>query len=416
MAGLMDFYGDPQANMALAAGLLSGGNFGQAMGRGLAGAQAVQIAEQEKRLREAQANEYAMRAERAKQEQIQQQAAAQRDEQFNRALQQGAKPSELAQFFPEKVDLLKKLADAPNFGRQVVARTVDVELPGGGKGVRQLDQYGNPVAEDMQGHVAPQGVNLGGKYVFTKPTAGQSFDITMSPSERDASARGWASNALAQERLAFDKQGGADASKPVWNSELGGFVDPKNRMVLPALDDQGKPIAAPKGKLTEAESKSTLYLSQMRDATKALNAVGDGTSPMMIAATGSPYTNWIAGDNSQKAGQAQRQWAEAYLREKTGAAATAGEVENNIRTFFPVVGDSEAVIKQKANARAEAEKAMEIPAGRGAGRIGESAKNVDLSSIPQKAIAELKMRGPSAKAQFDAAFGVGAADKVLRGN
>ena len=34
MAGLLDFYSDPQANMALAAGLLSGGNFGQAMGRG----------------------------------------------------------------------------------------------------------------------------------------------------------------------------------------------------------------------------------------------------------------------------------------------------------------------------------------------------------------------------------------------
>lgn len=214
MAGLLDFYGDPQANMALAAGLLSGGNFGQAMGRGLAGAQAVQIAEQEKRLREAQANEYAMRAERAKQEQMQQQAAAQRDEQFNRALQQGAKPSELAQFFPEKVDLLKKLADAPNFGRQAVARTMEIEGPGGAKMVRQLDQYAQPVGDDLAGYVAPQGVNLGGKYVFTKPTAGQSFDITMSPAERDASARGWASNGIAQQRLAMDKAELGNGQKP----------------------------------------------------------------------------------------------------------------------------------------------------------------------------------------------------------
>lgn len=55
--GLLDFYGDPQANLALAAGLLSGGNFGQAMGRGLAGAQAVQLAEQRRREMEAQAEE-----------------------------------------------------------------------------------------------------------------------------------------------------------------------------------------------------------------------------------------------------------------------------------------------------------------------------------------------------------------------
>lgn len=411
--GLLDFYDDPQANLALAAGLLSGGNFGQAMGRGLAGAQAVQIAAQEKRLREAQANEYAMRAERAKQEQAQQMAASERDAMFQKALQQGVPPAQLAQYFPEKVDLLKKLADAPNFGRQAVARTVEVEGPNGTKMLRQLGQYGDQLTEDMQGYVAPQGVNLGNKYIFTKPAAGQSFDIGMSPSERDASARGWASNAIAQQRLAMDKDNDPN-SKPAWNADLGGFVDPRSRVVLPALDAQGKEIKTPGAKLTESESKSTLYLSQMRDATKALQSIGSDVSPVMVAATGNPWTNWAAGENSQKAAQAQRQWAEAYLREKTGAAATAGEVENNIRTFFPVVGDSDAVIKQKADARAKAEAAMQIPAGRGAARLNESAP-VNVGAIPPKAIAELKMRGPSAKAQFDAAFGAGAADAVLRG-
>jgi len=195
--GLLDFYGDPRANMALAAGLLSGGNFGQAMGRGIAGAQAVQMAEQERKLRESQARENEMRAQSYRDKVEAEKASAQRDAQFQDALQKGVPIPQLAQYFPDKVDLLKKLADAPNFGRQAVARTVDVELPGGGKGVRQLDQYGNPVAEDVQGYVAPQGVNLGGKYVCTKPTAGQSFDITMSPSERDASARGWARNSIA---------------------------------------------------------------------------------------------------------------------------------------------------------------------------------------------------------------------------
>lgn len=80
--------------------------------------------------------------------------------------------------------------------------------------VRQLDQYGNPVTEDLSGYVAPQGVNLGNKYVFTKPTAGQSFDMGMSPSERDASARGWASNGIAQQRLAMDKAELGNGQKP----------------------------------------------------------------------------------------------------------------------------------------------------------------------------------------------------------
>lgn len=65
--GLLDFFGDPQANMAMAAGLLGGGNFGQALGRGLAGGQAVMAVEEERRRRNelalAQAEELRSRAE-----------------------------------------------------------------------------------------------------------------------------------------------------------------------------------------------------------------------------------------------------------------------------------------------------------------------------------------------------------------
>jgi hypothetical protein len=347
------------------------------------------MAEQERRLRESQARENEMRAQAYRDKVEAEKANAQRDAQFQQALQSGVPLPQLAQYFPDKVDLLKKLADAPNFGRQVVARTMEVEGPGGAKMIRQLDQHGLPVTEDMNGYVAPQLINQGNRQTFAKPVAGQSFDIGMSPSERDASARGWAGQSLARERLEMDKSGGAEGGKPVWNSELGGFVDPRTRVVMPALDQQGNPLANKGGKLTESESKSTLYLSQMRDASKVLGQIGDATSPMLVAATGNPYTNWIAGETPQKVGQAQRQWAEAYLREKTGAAATAGEVENNIRTFFPVVGDSPGTIEQKRKARAEAESAMIIPAGRGASRIGESSaqptKRVTLSDIAETA-------------------------------
>lgn len=288
-----------------------------------------------------------------------------------RALAAGYSPEEIT-----KLDALR------NIGMNEVARTIDVEGANGGKTVRGLDKFGRQVF-DENGYVAPVSVNQGNQTTFVKPSAGLSLPMGMSPSERDASARGWANNTMARDRLNFDQtQNGGQGKAPAgykWNAD---------GTALEAIP--GGPAAG--SKLTESEGKSTLYLSQMRDATKAINTLGDNVSPMMVAATGSPYTNWLAGENSQKAGQAQRQWAEAFLREKTGAAATAGEVENNIRTFFPVVGDSPEVVAQKKSARENAEKTMEIPAGRGASRIpaGEqpapAAKNPNLvNDLPKNA-------------------------------
>ena len=121
-------------------------------------------------------------------------------------------------------------------------------------------------------------------------------------------------------------------------------------------------------KLTEGEGKASIYLSQMQDATRTLGTLPD-VSPVKVGATGSAWTNWMAPADAQKAAQAQRQWAESFLRAKTGAAATQQEVEGNIQTFFPVVGDTPEVIKSKAAARAQAEQDMTLPAGRGADRI-----------------------------------------------
>lgn len=198
MAGLLDFYADPQANMALAAGLLSGGNFGQALGRGMAGAQAVQLAEQERRLRESQARENEMRAQSYRDKVEAEKASAQRDAMFQEALQKGVSPAQLAQFFPEKVDLLKKLADAPNFGRQAVVRTIDGTDEQGRPVTYQVDQFGERIGGGIGQWKAPIQVNQGDRQTFVNPVDMKplgAFGINMSPSERDASARGWASNA-----------------------------------------------------------------------------------------------------------------------------------------------------------------------------------------------------------------------------
>ena len=77
MAGLLDLANDPL--MGLAGGLLGGGSFGQALTRGLTASQAMQLSEQERKLRESQAMENKARAQHYQDQQRAAQAGGQRD-------------------------------------------------------------------------------------------------------------------------------------------------------------------------------------------------------------------------------------------------------------------------------------------------------------------------------------------------
>lgn len=271
-------------------------------------------------------------------------------------------PAKYANIIP--LDKLEKFSQMPNWGRQEVARTIETEGPKGEKLLVREDKYGERIGEGVAGYVPPVQVNTGSSIMFTKPTAGQSFAVGMSPSERDASARGWASNRLAQERLNMDKNQG----QYQFNAELGGYVPKAPGGQFVPL--QGSPNAgAPK--LTEGEAKAGLYLGQMRSASDTLAQLdkrGVTARPEAVALAGSTIGNYLAPKAAQQVAQVRNQWSEAYLRAKTGAAATQGEVDLNNRTFFPQPGDSEAVIEQKAQARIQAELDMQMPAGRAAAR------------------------------------------------
>lgn len=122
-----------------------------------------------------------------------------------------------------------------------------------------------------------------------------------------------------------------------------------------------KPVASEKLP-TEGQAKAATFYSQMTSASKELeNLTQSGgydpksLSGQLSASMASGITNPLAGSGAQRARQAQNQWAESFLRIKTGAAATAGEVKQNVETFFPQIGDSPAVIAQKARMRAQAE-------------------------------------------------------------
>lgn len=270
-------------------------------------------------------------------------------------------------------DEITKYAQMPNSTMSKVARTIEVNGANGGKQTMQYDEYGRPVGNAIDSYVAPQLVDLGATKQFVAPTAGQSFGVSMSPAEQAANARGWAGianqrqqNSIMNDANNINKEAGRIQiiTGPDGNSYR---VDKGTGQVTPVVTQSGTPFQdGTASKLTESEGKSTLYLSQMAGAQNVLDKVGGSASPARVALARSPYTNALAGEDAQKIAQAQEQWAEGFLRAKTGAASTPAEMANNLRTFFPVVGDSEAVIKQKTLAREQAIRDMAIPAGRGA--------------------------------------------------
>lgn len=213
---------DPKtaAIMGLAGGLLQG-NAGAGLQQGLLGAQRqTQLNAQTQRM----AAQDAMDAEKFgfQKQQWQSQLDAEKRKMFDAERVRDVlgkvvagevdAPTAIAAGVP--AELINAVKESSNYGRPKVARTTEVMGPNGTKQIVQLDDYGQPIGQGMAGYVAPQLVNLRDRQVFTTPTAGAAFNVGMSPSDRDASARGWAANALAKERFAFDMQGGAEGVKP----------------------------------------------------------------------------------------------------------------------------------------------------------------------------------------------------------
>lgn len=140
---------------------------------------------------------------------------------------------------------------------------------------------------------------------------------------------------------------------------------------LVQMDKKGKIVEVPGGygpkegkekSLTEGQAKATTFASQMAAASNELDALeAKGFDPTKAS---TQFETGIAGGignvftsaQAQQAKQTQNQWSEAFLRVKTGAAATLPEVELNNKTFFPQVGDTKDVIEQKRRMRIQAER------------------------------------------------------------
>jgi hypothetical protein len=193
------------------------------------------------------------------------------------------------------------------------------------------------------------------------------------------------------------------ASNPVTPTAQTGYT-PLSGLSPKAQQEVAKAVAleqiVPKP-LTESQGNATAYGMRMAEANKLLtdlekkgvtntgivrSAIGGtvGLTPFIgdklqdaTNALINPLPTFLGGPSSeqQQVDQARRNFITAVLRKESGAAIGASEFANEEKKYFPQVGDTDQVIKQKQDARELAIKAMGIQAGPGA----KSIPNVTVS-------------------------------------
>ena len=144
-------------------------------------------------------------------------------------------------------------------------------------------------------------------------------------------------------------------------------LNPTEKKAYLLLQEQKRPVTNI-NMPSEGERKAGLFQEQMRGASDTISSLGpvdmaNRTNQAQFMGAGG-MGNIAIDPKIQQYKQAANQWSESYLRVKTGAAATAPEVELNNKTFFPVFGDDTDTVKLKERMRKKAEQDLGIMAGR----------------------------------------------------
>lgn len=225
----------------------------------------------------------------------------------------------LARAYPQYIDKIKAIAEAGNIGRPEVARTLE-EATGNGKQTVQLDKYGQRVGSPVPGYIAPQLVNLGDRQTFMTPQAGVSMRPGMSPSERDASARGWSGQQQA------DRHFKATQEAPQYMQTDEGIV---------ALPKTLQAPYAPRGTLVSDAGGNPLG-KQAGKAPPGYRVKPDGS---MEAVPGGPadIKAGLEGDRRQRAKDAADAQAESVLGSVKEARALVGHTTAGIGGLASVV-------------------------------------------------------------------------------
>lgn len=141
--------------------------------------------------------------------------------------------------------------------------------------------------------------------------------------------------------------------------------------VIPLMDVTGRPLmGAGGGKPTEGETNAAGFAQRMERAIDVISNLPAGSQPGVRAAvSGSlPVVGGVAQRRAmtpeqQQYKQAADDWIRAKLRKESGAAIGVDEMQKEYETYFPQIGDTPEVIRQKTEARAIATNAMKTSAG-----------------------------------------------------
>ena len=149
----------------------------------------------------------------------------------------------------------------------------------------------------------------------------------------------------------------------------------------------------PAEKETEGQLMAQGYAERMRDAGAEMSTLeSSGLSPAAISEVApAALSNVLASPEYQTYRAAQEDWVRAKLRKESGAVIGDVEMEREIKTYFPQIGDKPKTIARKKKQRETAERAMAKSGGDQYYRQYQSAGS-GLSESEQSELDELRKR------------------------
>lgn len=170
----------------------------------------------------------------------------------------------------------------------------------------------------------------------------------------------------------------AEQKAQLSSNEFTQKVMPDGRVLLfnkqgqwkPVLDTNGKPMISKPSvadkPLNESQANALMYGKRMQTSNKILENLeskgvtrGSLLSKLPVVGGSIGNTPFVGNNEDQrKYEQAKRNFINAVLRKESGAAIAESEFDNAEKQYFPQIGDSEAVIKQKAANRRQVTNTM----------------------------------------------------------
>lgn len=270
-----------------------------------------------------------------------------------------------AGYTPDEIEKLDKLR---NVGLDEVARTIK-GMQDGKEVEQQFDKFGRKIGSGITQYREPIKQDNGGTNDLLDPytySVLKSTQKSQSPDNVANNAVAWANNAVSRERLSLDKN---QANKPQFHD--GSWVTPPT-----AENPSGTAVQVPgfSKPLTEAQGNAVSFSMRAKNALDNLEKLNKSIGTFDYAASKVPGVgNYAMSDSGQQAMNAEKQFIAAVLRKESGAAISQGEYDSYGSQLFPRPGDSKETLKQKAQNREVALKAMEIQAGQSGKQQADSA-------------------------------------------